>query len=496
MSPDPRSRVPALLRILLPACLVVVLMLLATPAQAAKPDQFRLGFADDLFADNLLFSDDAATREQWAARMQEANGSLVRLNTYWRLIATTEPANPTDPADPAYDWTAVDNAVTAADSRGLEPVMTVFNAPDFAEAPGRPGDVRPGTWKPDATKFGQFAEAIATRYSGSYDPDGAGPADALPEVRYWEGWNEPNLHLYINPQRKGKENRSPIIYRKLLNAFYDGIKAASEENTVLTAGTSPFGDPTGDRRIPPIEFWRDVYCLKGRKKIKPSGDCPNASGQAHFDIFAHNSINSPGDGPEVPAQTADNATASDMSKLVKLIRAAEKHETVQPDLKREVWSTELWYESSPPEKKRFALSLDGQADAVANAQYLLWKQGVSAGIFLQIRDSEYKPGGPAVIGLQSGMYFFDEKPKPSLKSAQFPLVADRKSKKKVFLWSRAPLDGTVVLEVKERGEKWQRVGRQRGNLGDVITQTVKQRGKAKFRARAKGLKSRAWPVGA
>ena len=69
----------------------------------------------------------------------------------------------------------------------------------------------------------------------------------LPRVKYWQGWNEPNLSLYLTPQwtrRSGKLTAtSPDVYRSLLNAFYSGVKAVSKTNFVITAGTSPFGDP-------------------------------------------------------------------------------------------------------------------------------------------------------------------------------------------------------------------------------------------------------------
>ncbi len=476
----------------------VVGLLLLTPVSAEAERGFMLGFADDRYADSLLFGDDPDVRTLWANRMADANAELGRLNTYWRNIVTaTEPANPTDPADPAYSWDGLDQAIEAADAAGLEPVLTVLSAPDFAEGANRPADVRPGTWKPKANKFGDFAVALATRYSGSYvDPDAA-PLDQqiLPQVSYYEAWNEGNLQLYINPQRTGKTNQSPVIFRDLLNAFYDGIKAVDDSNQVIAGGTGPFGDPTGSRRIPPLEFWRDVLCLKGGKKPKPDlKDCPAGEDRARFDILAHNAINSPGDGPTVGATNEDNATAADMDKVQALLRAAEKYETVRPlGMKRDLWATELWFESSPPEKKNFALSLQGQADAVAEVQYILWRQKVSAGIFLQIRDTKYKAGGPAVLGLQSGVYPFKGAAKPSLDSAEFPFVADKEGKKRVRVWTRTPGPGKVTFQLKD-GRGWERVATTTvAARGSVATKVVK--GKGKFRAKLGNRTSRPWKVG-
>lgn len=475
---------------------VVLALVLAAPASAAR--NIQVGFADDLNSDQLLYGD-SATGDLWAGRMAGAGAGLVRINTYWRNIAGANvPADPTDPADPAYEWSELDAAVRAADRAGLEVLLTVLSAPDYAEAPGRPGDVRPGTWKPRASDFEKFAVALATRYGGTF-PDLLGGAGAtLPRVDYYEGWNEPNLHLYINPQRKGKKDKSPGIYRTLLNGFYDGIKSVRAANVVVAAGTSPFGDPSGARRIPPVEFWRGVLCLKDKKgKLKFDGKgCPEPGLRAHFDLFTHNSINSPGDGPSVPALDPDNATAADMYKMVDLIRAAEKFNTVLPaGEKRKVWSTELWYESNPPEKQKGkAVPLGKQARYMAEALYVLWEQKVSAGIFLQIRDTEYTPGGPAVLGLQSGVYFFNETAKPSLDAVSFPFVADRKSKGKVRLWAKSPAGGKIEFERKQ-GKRWKRVARKRASPGAVTTLKVKQKGEAKFRASIGGERSRTFPVG-
>ena len=473
---------------------LLLLSALAAPRAGAARD-FDMGFADDQFADSLLFSG-AKKRNQWASRMASANASVVRVNTYWSTLVSGEPVAPRSPADPAYNWGKLDQVVKSVTSRGMRPLMTVLSAPSFAEAKRRPKNVRAGAWKPKPNKLGDFAAALATRYSGSF-PDPKAPGRSLPRVTLYEAWNEPNLRNYLAPQRKGKKNKSPAHYRKMLNGFYAGIKSVSGSNQVVTAGTSPFGDSKGGRRMPPLEFWRDVFCLKNRKKLRfQSKGCPKPSRRAKLDIFGHNSINEPGDPPQRSASHPDNATAADMHELVDIIRAAEKHGTVQPrGKKHEVWSTELWFESSPPEKRDFALSKRKQADAVSFVQYLLWKQGVSAGIFLQIRDSKYTRKNPAVIGLQSGVYTFKGKKKPSLKAARFPLIADRKGKKRVLLWTRSPGSKAITFEVK-RGKGWKRVAKKSAGRGDVITTQVRERGRAKFRARSGGkLKSRPWSVG-
>jgi hypothetical protein len=486
---------------LLGGALLVAALVLA-PSASAKRD-IKVGFADDAIADRLLFDADDDERGTWAKRLRKTNAELVRLNTYWSAIASpSEPADATDPADHAYDWDELDRAIRASTDEGVEPLLTVLNAPLFAEGPNRPNDedLRPGTWKPQSDKLRDFAVALATRYSGKY-PDPLIAGEQLPRVRYYEGWNEPNLHLYINPQRTKKDkNRSPEIYRKLLNGFYEGIKSVNGSNKVLAAGTSPFGDKKGDRRIPPVEFWRDVLCLKNAKKLKfDRSGCPSKDKRAKLDIFAHNSINSPGDGPSTKAELRDNATAADMSKLVDVIRAAEKHGTVTPKGKREVWSTELWYESNPPEKRNGS-KLRKHARNYAEVLYLLWKQRVSAGIFLQLRDSPYDPDSASVIGLQSGVYFLDGSRKPALDAVRFPFVADRKGKAgngkvKVLAWGKSPRSGRLEIERRKAKRGWGRVASVSVKRGEVFRKKVKVGAGERVRATVGKERSISWKVG-
>jgi hypothetical protein len=470
---------------LLVSGLLAVLLLSAAPASAQR--NIQLGFADDRFADNLLFNENASVRNLWAGRIAGAKAELVRLNIYWSRVASKgQPQNPRNPADPAYDWSEADRAIRAATAKGVQPVLTVLNAPAFAESDGRPPEVRTGTWRPRPRALEEFAEAIARRYSGQFQSGGL----LLPRVNYFEAWNEPNLQIYLSPQRAGKRNISPGVYRSMLNGFYRGVKAVGiGSQKVITGGTSPFGETTGTRRMPPVEFWRDVLCLKNRKKLKfDRKACPKPADRAHFDILAHNSISSPGDGPRRKAQLADNATAADMHKLVKALRAAERHGTVMPKRKgRPTWSTELWFESSPPERRKRAASLPKQARFVAESLYLLWKQKVSAGIFLQIRDSPYTPNTPAVIGLQSGVYFVNGKPKPSLAAARFPFVAERRNRKKVQLWGKAPRGGKVVVQRKQGG--WKKVTAFKVRANRVFAKKIRLRGKPKLRARIGGKSS-------
>ena len=218
------------------AAILISAFSVASIAAAAKPSKdFDIGFADYLYE-----IDESSDKEMKLT--QTVNADVIRVNMPWNYVASgAEPANPRDPADPAYNWKGYDTAIKSAEKYGFDVDLTIFWAPPWAEGPNRPDDFGkypPGSWKPDADKFGDFAAAVAERYSGSYQADG----ETLPQVKYFEAWNEPNLSTYITPQWDGKNNLATDIYAKLLDAFYEEIKAVNPTSKVVSGGTAPYGD--------------------------------------------------------------------------------------------------------------------------------------------------------------------------------------------------------------------------------------------------------------
>ena len=110
---------------------------IGAPPASAKP--MKIGFADNLFR-----STDADTRAKWLKKSRNAGAKIARLEVFWRTIAPIKPLAPTNPNDPAYRWGTLDAAVADANANGLDPLLTVTLAPNWAEGPDRPGNVSPG----------------------------------------------------------------------------------------------------------------------------------------------------------------------------------------------------------------------------------------------------------------------------------------------------------------------------------------------------------------
>ena len=83
-------------------------------------------------------------------------------------MTTGQPVDPTSPSDPAYHFAKLDAAVQDATARGIQPLIMIDHAPNYALGANPDPTVPTGTWKPDPNAVGQFATAVAQRYSGSF----------------------------------------------------------------------------------------------------------------------------------------------------------------------------------------------------------------------------------------------------------------------------------------------------------------------------------------
>jgi hypothetical protein len=349
------------------------------------------------FSDRAYRSGNPQTRGKWLTRTRKAGSRIVRINMSWAAVAgPNPPASPRNPGSPTYNFGTYDAAVTDAAAHGLKILMTITGAPAWAEGPHRPARAPQGTWKPRANAYGDFAHAVAERYSGSFG--------GLPRVGYLQAWNEPNLFVYLNPQFRHKRATSPSIYRRMLNSFYAGVHSASGHAKVVTGGTAPYGDPPGGQRVRPLAFWRKVLCLK---RNLHRGRCKH---KAHLDVLAHNPIDTNG-GPHTHARRHDDVATPDFHRIVKTLRAAEHHHTVRPKGHRPAWATELWWESNPPDHAE-GVSLKKHARWLGTALRLLRKQGARVVINLQLRDGKYTHAN-RFDTTASGIFFHHGKRKPA-----------------------------------------------------------------------------------
>jgi hypothetical protein len=448
----------------------------AVSLAAGPPPAEARGLTTGFSEDNMFYSPDAATRSYWFGRAAAARTQIARVNLYWRkVVGSSPPANPTSPADPDYDFSKLDRAVKSAAAHHLQLMITVFGAPAWAEGKNRPSSAPVGTWKPDPQAYGQFAQALAKRYSGHFQ--------GLPLVSLFEAWNEPNLTGNLSPQWVGKTPVSPDRYRQLLNAFYFGVKSVQPRATVVGGATAPFGDPRDNPlnprlpRMRPLAFLRKMFCLNNNL-----GSACNAT--THLDALSHHPINVTNP-PDYRAINHDDIEVADFHKLVPLIHAAERTGHVLPNEPHPLWATELSWFSKPPRTN--GLPPVTQARWLEQGLYLLWKQGASVAINFLLRDTKRVTSFSGA----SGVFFYDGQQKPSYTSFRFPFVTHRISNQRVGAWGKAPASGKLKIQ-KQQGNKWHTVKRLKVHGGRVFKEKLRVRGKAKLRGQVGNTTSLVW----
>jgi len=197
------------------------------PAVAVQDDRIPVARSDEL-----------APRIEMLA---ETGAKVARLDLFWSSIAPTEPADPTDPADPAYDFSQADFVLSGYAERGIDTIVSVYNTPAWAARNGQgpPAGTPINNNFPKADAFGEFMGAVAARYSGTFQPDGAD--QPLPATSHFEIWNEPNFRSFLGPQVEEGRLVAADAYAEMAEAAYPAIKTANPEAIVIVGVGGPRG---------------------------------------------------------------------------------------------------------------------------------------------------------------------------------------------------------------------------------------------------------------
>jgi hypothetical protein len=417
----------------------------AAPASAWGADRLVTAVQDPL--DTAFHEPDPDSAYQ-AAR--GAGASVVRVPLAWTTVAPTRPAAPTDPDDPAYNWSRLDQRVAAIQGAGMEPLLVLYAAPRWARRS------RGRSLAPRTADFASFAAATARRYDGT--------RPTLGRVRYFQIWNEPNLGIYFSVRG------GPGRYRALLNASYPAIHSVAADNVVVAGGLGPFGG--GPTAWSPFRFMRSLFCVRGGPPPHP--DC---RARVHFDVWAAHPYTS--GGPTHEASFVEDASLGDLPEMRAILAQARRARRILPRGRTAFWVTEFSWDSRPPD--RWGVPVRVHARWISEALYRMWANGASLVTWFALRDG---PDGKAAFGfeMQAGLYFrttelyANERAKPALQAFRFPFAAVPGGRR-VTLWGRTP-DGrrhTVDIE-RRRGGRWSRVDRIRTNAHGI------------FRSRRRGLR--------
>lgn len=461
----------------------------AAPAQAAPG--LKLGFQDG----DLELLPGRGELDAGLANGRDAGATVWRFGIPWREAMPVKPPSHDVAEDPdwsGYEWDNADRIARAVAYAGLQPIVVVNRAPSWALGANPPtgdDDYAEGTWKPSSSWFRSFAVALATRYSGDH-PDPQIPGATLPRIEAWEPWNEPNLSVEIQPQwtkRKGKwRAESPRIYRRLHNAFYDGVKSVDRDNTVIAGATAPYGDPGHGNRMRPVRFWRELLCVRSTKTRARTKGC---AGEVRFDAVSHHPY--PIGPPRRTARSKEDVTVPDVRRITALLRPGVRVKTVRPrTTKKQLWITEISWDSDPDPN---GLSQRTQATYLQAALYVLWRQGADVVTWFQLRDQAPRPSWAATH--QSGVFLRGSTPaedeaKPSRTAFSFPFTAYRSSGV-ARLWGKAPSSGRVTVEAR-RGGRWVTAARLTAGSNHIFTGRLRVGPNTPLRARAGDDTSLTW----
>jgi hypothetical protein len=293
--------------------------------------------------------------------LRQLNTKALRTDLYWGGrygVADSRPLEPTDPDDPAYDWSLYDRTVNYAQQFGIKIVFSIWGTPRWAN-----GGRRPNIAPTNPVDLQRFARAAARRYSGRWvAEDGRG----LPRVDFWLAWNEPNNPVFLAPQFKRVGRKyvrwAARDYARICNAVVSGVHGAGYRTQKVACGaTAPGGNnsPTSSRpSISPVAFVRSM----------------KAYGAKGFDAYAHHPYHAnPSESPATPPKGVNTVTLGNINVLIK--------ELTRLYGAKRVWITEYGYQTNPPDKlfgvswaKQAAYLKQAYAIARANPRIdmLLW----------------------------------------------------------------------------------------------------------------------------
>jgi len=284
--------------------------LLAATAAAAPPagaaPKIAYGIQDDAW---IQFG--PGTIEDRVAALHELGVRMMRFTVHWDQV---------EPEQGSFDWTGTDEVIGALDAADIEPVVTLYGTPGWANGV-RAANVAPTK----GADFAAFAGAVAERY---------------PSVRKWTIWNEPNNRRWLS-------TASPVQYvTRLLNPAYVAIHDASPSSRVAGGVTAPRGGTGGTS---PVVFIRGM----GRAG-------------ARLDAYAHHPYSlTPSETPySGGCGHCQTITMSTIDRLVTETRKAFGRPV-------RLWLTELGYQSNPPDKIA-GVPWQTQATYVAAAAYKAW----------------------------------------------------------------------------------------------------------------------------
>jgi hypothetical protein len=322
--------------------------------------------------------------------VQQLHPQVIRYDVSWARTAPRKPSDPTNPEDPAYDWSLVDQVVLRADALAVPVLLTIEVTPGWAG--GGTGNKPPA----NMASLQAFAYAAATRYSGQHIVPSTG--QVLPAVTRWEAWNEPNTTSHLRPQYSCRCSAakpvSPGIYAKILKAIYTGVHSAGThagiKETVAGGATKPnySGPKTFEPAVAPLRF----LLLLGKR-------------HPPLDVYSHHPYRT-----DVGKKAGQLPGPNDIA-FAELPRLIKGLDTAFPGKHLHLWITEFGLQTNPPDSFQ-GVSLSQQSLQLRrNVAAARANPRIDMLIWFLLRDEAVRK--PFAAGFQTGLEFTNGKLKPA-----------------------------------------------------------------------------------
>jgi hypothetical protein len=428
----------------------------AVPARASTSEESS--FQDD----NLLEYSTPQIAAHTLGALRAMGVDRIRVSVFWRSVAPDSQSKTRprfDAADPgAYppgSWDRYDRIVTLARSLGLAVNLDITDpAPLWATGSPQRADIEK-TYTPSATEFGQFVQAVAKRYSGSFvaptptlDPSHPGPPRPLPRVDFWSIWNEPNQPGWLTPQWLPDSRQpggflevAPTLYRGLLDAAWSALLATGHgSDTIVVGETAPKGLHVKGltRAIKALHFIRQLYCLDDSSRplqgaAAAARSCPATAADSRRFPVAHPALfaatgwsHHPYEltfAPTVAPIDRDFVTIANLGRLSAALQTIFKvYGVTRPPMP--LYLTEFGYQSNPPSP--IGVTLAEQAAYLNESEFVAYTnpQVRMLSQFLLNDDMAVK-GNDLVARLgatfQTGLRFHNGRDKPALVAYRLPI---------------------------------------------------------------------------
>lgn len=304
-------------RILLLLGLAAIPLFAAAPSHAAK--KMEVVIQDD----GVFLYQSHYNRDRAYQQLRALGASQMRLNVlWWQTMPQSQALAKKKPRRIAYNWGLWDNAIQRAKAFGIKVQLDLTGEPPrWACGNKRPPNKCKG-YKPNPAAFQQFAQAAAKHFGK--------------RVQRYSIWNEPNWYSWLSPHKN-----APLIYRKLYQAGYKGVKKGNRRAKVFMGELAPYFQKR--RAIAPLEFIREMVCVNKRfkKTRRAKRDCKG--GALKLDGFAHHpyDFTSP---PTKKRPGRDNVTMANLGSLTKTLDTLRKKRLLKPSAKKvPVYLTEHGY---------------------------------------------------------------------------------------------------------------------------------------------------------